>query len=55
MRRIQTVHWSWNTFVSHLESHVYIVRPSTYKMLRHINKDIKESVNIKCGPTKENP
>ena len=32
---------------------MYKIKPNTFKLLKHMNKDIKESANIKPGPSKE--
>ena len=39
--------------MSHLECDMYKIKPNTFKLLKHMNKDIKESANIKPGPSKE--
>jgi hypothetical protein len=44
---------SWETFISHLESDLYKVKPKAFKILKYINQDIKESAKLNCGATKE--
>jgi hypothetical protein len=38
--------------ISHLESDVYKIKPKIFKLLKHINKYIKESESINPGPSK---
>jgi hypothetical protein len=35
--------------VTTLEHDLYKTKPNTYKILKHINKDVKETANIKEG------
>ena len=44
---------SWEQFKSHFESDIYKIKPNTFKLLKHMNKYIKESANIHPGPSKE--
>jgi hypothetical protein len=32
---------------------MYKIKPNTFKLLKHMNKDMKESANINPGPSKE--
>ena len=53
---------SWERFVSHIEHDLYRTRPNTYKILKHLNQDIRESGSLiltdspailrTCGMTK---
>jgi len=40
-------------FISLLESTIYKMKPNTFKLLKHMNIDTKESANINPGPSKE--
>jgi hypothetical protein len=48
----QTVH-TCEQFTSHLESDIYKIKPNTFKLLKHTNKDIKQTANVNSGPSKE--
>ena len=48
----QTLH-AWEQFTSHLESDIYIIKPNTFKLLKYMNKDIKQTANVNPGPSKE--
>ena len=45
-------HKSWEQFLSHLESDIYKIKPNKFKLLKHMNIDIKESANINPRPSK---
>jgi len=45
---------SWEQLISHLESDKYKLKPNTFKLLTHTNKDIKQSAHINSGPKKLN-
>jgi phage shock protein A len=38
---------SWDKSVTTLEHDLYETKPNTYKIVKHINKDLKETANIK--------
>jgi SET domain-containing protein len=40
-------------FISHLASAKHNMKPNIFKLLKYMNKDIKESANINTGPRKE--
>jgi DNA repair photolyase len=42
-------HKSWEQFTSHLEHDIYKIKPNTFKLLNHMNKDIKESAHGRIG------
>jgi uncharacterized cupredoxin-like copper-binding protein len=44
---------SLEEFVSHLESAIYTHKKNTFKLLKHMSIDTKESANINPGPSKE--
>jgi hypothetical protein len=44
---------SWETFISHLESDLYKVKPKAFKILKYMNQDIKELAKLNCEATKE--
>jgi len=48
----QTLH-AWEQFTSLLEYDIYITKPSTFKLLKHMNKNIKQTANVNTGPSKE--
>jgi hypothetical protein len=35
---------NWEEFVSHLETYITRLQPQTYKIIKNINKEVKESV-----------
>lgn len=43
---------SWEQLISHLESNKYKLKPNTFKLSIHTNKDIKQSAHINCGTEK---
>ena len=53
-REIRKRHYkSLEEFISHIASAVYKMKPNTFKLLKHMNKDITELANINPGPSKE--
>jgi len=44
---------SLEVFISLLESTIYKMKPNTFKLLKHMNVDTKESANINPGLSKE--
>ena len=41
----------WEQFISQLEPDTYKIRPNTFRLLKHMNKDITESANINPVPS----
>jgi len=44
---------SLEEFISLLESTIYKMKPNTFKLLKHMSIDTKESENINPGPSKK--
>lgn len=42
----------WERFVSQLEPDMYKIRPNTFQLLKHKNKDTKEPASINPVPSK---
>jgi hypothetical protein len=43
----------WEQFMSHLESAIYTIKQTTFKLLKHMKQNIKESGNLSSGPRKK--
>lgn len=39
---------SWEKFVSNIEHDLYRIRPNSYKILKHLNQDTRETGSLKC-------
>jgi hypothetical protein len=39
---------SWDKFVAQMEHNLYRPKPNTYKILKYLNQEIRETRNIKC-------
>jgi hypothetical protein len=43
----------WEQFIPHLESDICKIKPNTFKLQKHMYKDIKVSANTNPSPSKE--